>query len=115
MTCITMPEEQFRVNIDGKIKESLDAVYERQGTSQKEGTTRLFKWFVALDPELQAMILGQIHGSGRTALIHAIMEKMRGQPENVVAETKNGVTKYAIGPTQEVPPKTPKGRQGSAR
>ncbi len=71
-----MPNEaQLRVNVDEKLKDALDAVLARQGTSQKVGLTRLFEWFVALPPEMQALILGQVPGQGSEVLAKAVLER----------------------------------------
>src|SRR5688500_2188977 len=75
-------ESQFRVNLDEKLKEAVDAVLERQGTSQRIGVTRLFKWFVDLPPEMHAMILGQVHGEGKQVLAKAVLERFIAKPQS---------------------------------
>ncbi len=70
-------EDQFRVDIGEELKKAVDSVFDRQGTTRKEGASRLFRWFVSLDTDLQAAVLGQIH-SGE--LIGAIARRLSDPP-----------------------------------
>src|SRR5688572_19110216 len=73
---VVAAEEYVKIVLDGELKDALEAVFERQGTYQREGATRLFRWFVEQDEGLQALILGQIRGSGAVAVARAILERL---------------------------------------
>lgn len=101
MLCPTMSNEaQFRVNLDENLKEAVDSVLERQGTTQKEGITRLFKWFVALDRNTQALILGQVEGDGARALAMHVLKGFTGRRMVARRTIEDGpeITEHQSGP-----------------
>lgn len=77
VSCMTsfVPNEEFlKVSLDGDLKSEADKVFERQGTSQREGVSRLLKWFVDQPRDIQALVLGQVDGQGAAVLAKWVLE-----------------------------------------
>ncbi len=69
-------EEQFRVDIPTEVYQQFLKVVADRGMSQKGAAARLLASFLALDPDVQAMMLSQLTPARRAKLAKAILREM---------------------------------------
>lgn len=76
---------QLRIILPESVKDSVDAVFDRQGVSMTTGLIRLMSWFAALPQDIQATILGQV--SRESAELIAARAIREAQGNGIAAST----------------------------
>jgi hypothetical protein len=69
-------QRQWRVDLDEDIVQGFTEALERLGMTQKEGTKRLIQFYLAQDPDVQAMVMQQLTPERTALLAKLILREM---------------------------------------
>lgn len=69
-------EQQWRVNIPEELAEAFAGDLKDRGMPQREGTIRLMRFYLGLDPDLRALVLGTLTPHRTAALARLILKQL---------------------------------------
>ncbi len=69
-------QRQWRADVDEEVLDKFADTVQRIGQTQREATERLMRFFVACDPDVQAMMLETLTPARRAMLARAILREM---------------------------------------
>jgi len=94
MTWLVSKEEQLKFMVRTDLRERLDEIFPAQGVSMKVGLTRLIEFLAHAPPELRPLLLNQLPGVSRDAVITRMLEEMKPpkrsrRPRSLVEDEPN--------------------------
>lgn len=81
MTLLMEGPKQLKIEVDAAFKKRVEDVFERQGTTLKIGVSRLLEFFLAQEPEVQTLLLDQLHGESKPDVVEMILARLKSQQE----------------------------------
>jgi hypothetical protein len=69
-------DQPWRVDIPQELHANFVNSLKRLGMSQREATIRLFRWYLAQDPDVQALVMQQLTPERTAALARLILREM---------------------------------------